>query len=117
MQSFRDYLDQGYHDPASNGENVDIPTTVAQVKQSGTFGDIPIIVLTAEQFTVLAPGLPPDLEAKLKTLFQDDLQGRLAKLSSNSTHVVVPNSGHDMPHDNPQIIVTAVRALLAASHA
>jgi pimeloyl-ACP methyl ester carboxylesterase len=114
LTSLRAYLTAGYRDPANNGEGIDIPASVQQVRQTGTFGATPIIVLTGGIFNVLAPGLTPDVEAKLQTLFQDELQGRLAALSTNSARIVAPNSGHNMPEDNPQAIITAVQALQSA---
>ncbi len=112
LASFRNYLTDGWRDPASNFEGMDIPAVVEQVRETGDFGDRPILVLTAGKFTVLNPGLPPDLEADLASLFQD-LQGRLAALSTVGSQVVIPDSGHNMPRENPQAVVDAIRKMLS----
>jgi len=112
LASFRNYLTAGWRDPSSNFEAMDIPAVVEQVRETGDFGDLPIMVLTAGKFTVLNPGLPPDLEADLASLFHD-LQGRLAELSSVGSQVVIPDSGHNMPRENPQAVVDAIRNMLS----
>jgi pimeloyl-ACP methyl ester carboxylesterase len=108
LASFRTYLTDGWRDPAGNFEMMDIPAVVEQVRETGDFGDLPIMVLTAGKFTVLNPGLPPDLEAELASLFHD-LQSRLAALSTIGNQVVIPDSGHNMPRENPQAVVDAIR--------
>jgi pimeloyl-ACP methyl ester carboxylesterase len=112
LASFRSYLTEGWRDPTSNFEAMDIPAVVEQVRETGDFGDLPILVLTAGKFTVLNPGLPPELEADLASLFHD-LQGRLATLSSVGSQVVIPDSGHNMPRENPQAVVDAIRTILS----
>lgn len=112
LASFRNYLTDGWRDPSSNFEAMDIPAVVKQVRETGDFGDLPIMVLTAGKFTVLNPGLPPDVEAALAELFHD-LQGSLAELSTAGSQVVVTESGHNMPRENPQAVVDAIRTMLS----
>jgi pimeloyl-ACP methyl ester carboxylesterase len=112
LKSLRVYLNNGFSNPASNAEGIDIAACIAEVGETGSFGQMPVVVLTAGTFNVLAPGLPTDVEAQLKALFQDELHGALAQLSTNSAHIVVPDSGHNMPQENPPAVVTAVEAIL-----
>jgi pimeloyl-ACP methyl ester carboxylesterase len=112
LASFRSYLTDGWRDPSGNFEAMDIPAVVEQVRETGDFGDLPIMVLTAGKFTVLNPGLPPAVEAALAELFHD-LQGRLARLSSVGTQVVIPDSGHNMPRENPQVVVDSIRNMVS----
>lgn len=111
LASFRDYLTDGRRDPANNFEAIDIPAVVEQVRETGDFGNLPIVVLTAGVFNVLNPGLPTDLEAALAGLFHD-LQGRLTTLSTDSKQVVITDSGHNIPRQNPQAVVKAIRDML-----
>ncbi len=60
---------------------------------------------------MLNPGLPPDVEASLAELFHE-LQGRLAKLSTVGSQVVIPDSSHNMPRQNPQAVVDAIRNMV-----
>ena len=111
LASFRSYLTDGWRDPSSSFEAMDIPSVVKQVRETNDFGDLPIMVLTAGKFTVLNPGLPPDLEGALAELFHD-LQGRLAALSTVGKQVVVEDSGHNMPRENPQAVIDAIRNMV-----
>jgi len=111
LASFRLYLRDGWRDPTNNFEAMDIPAVVEQVRETGDFGDIPITVLTAGEFTVLNPGLPPDLEAALANLFTEE-QARLASLSTNGMQIIVPNTGHNMPRENPIAVIDAIQEMI-----
>lgn len=111
LASFRLYLKDGWRDPSSNFEAMDIPAVIEQVRETGTFGDMPITVLTAGKFTVLNPGLPPELETALANLFVEE-QSRLATLSTEGTQVIIPDTGHNIPRQNPQVVVDAIREMV-----
>lgn len=115
LASFRLYLRDGWQDPSNNFEAMDISAVVEQVRETGNFGDIPITVLTAGKFTVLNPGLPPELETALANLFVEE-QSRLASLSTNGTQIIVPNTGHNMPRENPLFIIDAIRKMVEKLH-
>jgi hypothetical protein len=44
----------------------------------------------------------------------DDLQTRLARLSTRGVRVIVADSGHDIPSEDPNAIVSAVRNVCTA---
>lgn len=111
LASFRLYLRDGWRDPSNNFEAMDIPAAADQVRETGDFGDMPITVLTAGNFTVLNPGLPPELETALANLFIEQ-QSHLARLSTNGTQVIIPDTGHNMPRENPEVVVDAIREML-----
>ena len=112
LASFRLYLRDGWRDPSSNFEAMDIPAVVEQVRKTDSFGDIPITVLTAGNFTVLNPGLPPDLETALANLFTQE-QSRLAKLSTNGTQIIIPETGHNMPRENPKVVIDTIKEMVS----
>jgi pimeloyl-ACP methyl ester carboxylesterase len=114
LQGFRRFLTSEVADPARNAEGVDIPATAAQVREAGSLDARPLVVLTAGISDVLAPGLPPEVQTKLDALLQDELPRELAGLSSDSTVVVVPDSGHNIPQQRPDMVVLAIQAVLAA---
>lgn len=114
LQSFRRFLSEEVADPARNQEGLDIPAVAEQVRATAGLGSRPLIVLTASNFDVLAPGLPPAVEARLAELFQQELPRRLTELSSDSTQIVVPESGHNIPVQRPDMIVLGVQAVLAS---
>lgn len=111
LTSFRLYLTDGWRVPSNNFEAMDIPAVVDQVRETGEFGDMPITVLTAGKFTVLNSGLPPNLETSLADLFHD-LQGKIAALSTNGTQTIIPDTGHNMPRENPRVIVDAIQVMI-----
>jgi pimeloyl-ACP methyl ester carboxylesterase len=113
LASFRLYLTDGWRDPSNNFEAMDIPKVVEQVRETDSFGDMPIAVLTAGKFTVLNPGLPSDLETALANLFVEE-QSRLAALSTHGTQTIIPDTGHNMPRENPQAIIDAIRIMVTA---
>jgi pimeloyl-ACP methyl ester carboxylesterase len=114
LQSFRRFLTSEVGDPARNAEGVDIPATVEQVRAAGSLDSRPLVVLAAGVSDVLAPGLPPEVQSRLDALLQDELPRELAGLSADSTVVVVPDSGHNIPQQRPDMVVLAIQAVLAA---
>jgi len=111
LASFRQYLIEGWRNPSSNFEKMDIPAVVEQIRKTESFGDMPITVLTAGKFTALNPGLPTDLETSLATLFTEE-QSRLAALSTNGNQIIIPDTGHNMPLENPVAVVDAIREMV-----
>lgn len=72
------------------------------------FGDLPVTVLSAGiQDQEEDPKLDHDHALKLQ------LHGRLAGLSTRGRHIVVANSGHDIPDEAPDAVVEAIRGILA----
>lgn len=67
---------------------------VADGSAPGAWGDLPLVVVTAE-----AGG---DLR----------FQGRLATLSTVSRHVVAEGTGHYVQYEQPQIVVDAIRGIM-----
>ena len=110
LSSFRNYLLRDWRNPLGNREVMEIPAVVEQVRETDGFGDLSITVLTAGIFNVLNPGLPPDLETSLANLFRE-LQSRLAELSTKGVQIIVSDSGHDMPRENPQAVIDAIREM------
>lgn len=114
LQSFRRFLSVDVADPGRNAEGLDIPAVAEQVRATAPLGGKPLVVLTAGISDVLAPGLPPDVEQQLVALLQDELPRAMAGLSADSTVIVVPDSGHNIPQQRPDMIVLAIQAVLAA---
>jgi pimeloyl-ACP methyl ester carboxylesterase len=70
-------------------------------------GDIPLVVLTGTR-----PPLSNDpIEIALQPVFLE-LHRDLASRSPRSAHVLLPNSGHLVPRDDPKAVTDAVRRVL-----
>ena len=100
---------------ARTSEFENIKVSAEQARTADHIGDKPFVVLTASR--VIDPGLKAALSEEDQMAYEqiwvNDLQLRLAHLSKRGRRLVVPNSGHDMPKDRPDAIVTAVRELCA----
>lgn len=84
-----------------------------QARAAGPLGAKPLIVLTGGQ-------PDPSLRTKLgdadaeafHSAWVNELQPKLAALSSRGKRIVLPDSGHDVPFDRPDAIVDAVREVV-----
>ncbi len=82
-----------------------------ELRAAGTLGDKPLIVLIAAKSMLDLP-LPPQDMAELHSTW-NDFEVRLASLSSRGKWVVVADTGHMIPFDRPDAIVSAAREVSA----
>jgi pimeloyl-ACP methyl ester carboxylesterase len=88
--------------PALMGEYHALESTLQQGGATGPLGERPLVVLTALD-------KPPErLEPWLV------LQRELAALSTNSDQRLLPDCGHYIQHEQPEVVVTAVRDVVNA---
>jgi pimeloyl-ACP methyl ester carboxylesterase len=101
---------------ASEFENIEV--SAEQARTAGYIEDKPLVVLTAGR--TIDAGLKAVLSEADRSAYEgtwvNDLQLRLAHLSTQGRRVVVPDSGHDIPTDRPEAIVNAVRELCASQN-
>ncbi len=87
-----------------------------EARQSGSLGDIPLIVLTAGRgpsaAEVPAGTSIKDLE-DYHQMWVNDLQVRLVHLSTHGKQIIIPDSGHMIPMEKPMAVVSAVREICA----
>jgi pimeloyl-ACP methyl ester carboxylesterase len=83
-------------------------TSAAQIRASGTLGDIPLIVLTAGKIDAGNYTSEIDAEAAQR-VWVEGLQAELATLSSRGKQIIVPDSGHMIPMERPDAVVSAIR--------
>ena len=96
---------------ASEAEN--IHTSAEQARASGTLGDKPLVVLTAGNEPPPTAGLSQQDLDNYQRIWVGDLQLRLAHLSRRGKQEIVEGSGHDIPTERPEAIVSAVREVRA----
>jgi len=94
---------------SENPENLDWGKSMREVATVATLDDLPLVVVTAHlgQF-------PPPADRYLAPVWAR-LQNGLARLSSRSVHVIALRSSHFVMQDQPDVVVAAVRAALAAA--
>jgi pimeloyl-ACP methyl ester carboxylesterase len=96
------------HDDYLSGFDFEISLTefeesLEQARTSKSLGNIPLIVLTG--------GSQPHHTSESMTAwmsFQEDL----AKLSTNSKHIIVEDAGHAIHVDRPQVVIDAIKDMV-----
>jgi len=114
LTQFRDFWGDGWRDPAQNAEGIDFPASQAQARAIRSLGDLPVILLTAGAYLHdVPPGqAAQERAAQLQALWQD-MHREMVGQSSNARQIVVETSGHFMQRDQPEVIVAAIREMLA----
>lgn len=79
-----------------------------EVRRLGSLGDTPLVVISRDPDR--APDASDPIYGKREEHWKQ-LQLSLAKLSTDSVHLIAKGSGHSVPNDRPDIIVDALRQL------
>ena len=97
--------------PYPNREGWDTQASNAQVRATKPLGDLPLVVISRSPdnplFAAATPPLPTETNTQLLQIWQD-LQVELAGLSTNSTHVIAVRAGHDIPNEEPALVVDTI---------
>lgn len=80
-----------------------------------SLGNVPLVVLTAVRATEGGARVIPDELGKQLAREWVSMHEEVSRRSSNGAHILLEASGHDIPHDAPQVIVAAVEAVLASA--
>lgn len=104
LQELRNSLSE----PLESRENMDIEASAEQVRNTGALGDIPLTVLTAGAESAT------EVHIRLDEVWLE-MQEELAGLSSNSTHIVVPNADHCIQCDAPDVVADAILDVVNAT--
>ena len=105
-------------------ERIDVDRSFAQMRAAPPLRSIPLIVLSADRPwgpqvpKMIAEGtlpkdVPPD-SGYVTDAAQKQAQARLAALVPNAKHVTRTNSGHEIHKEQPQLVVEAIREVVAA---
>ncbi|HXY23162.1 MAG TPA: alpha/beta hydrolase [Candidatus Acidoferrum sp.] len=97
---------------ASVAEMQSFPESAEEVRASGNLGDRPLVVLTAGKqadLKDLPKGVSQQELDEFGKTWREDLQVRLAHLSTRGKQIVVPDSTHMIPLERPDTVVAAVR--------
>jgi pimeloyl-ACP methyl ester carboxylesterase len=100
--------------PYPNPEGWDTQAGNAQVKATKPLGELPLVVISQNPDNpFFVANIPPSLTKTNNQLQQiwQDLQGELAGLSTNSTHLIAARSGHNIPIEEPALVVDAILEL------
>ena len=102
-------------DPATHPEGIAFEASLREVKEASVvrgLGSRPLVVLSrGTSVRCDFPALPSDLAAKLDAAWLD-VQRDLAHLSTNGVHQIARKSGHNIPDDEPGLVVEAIRRIV-----
>lgn len=114
LAQFRRFWTTGWRDPAQNKEGVDFVTSQAQARAIDSLGDLPLLVLTAGAYLHdVPPGPAAQARAAQLQVLWHGMHRELVAQSSNARHMLVETSGHFVQRDQPEVIVDAIRQMLA----
>lgn len=92
-----------------------IEDIASQAAQTQSFGELPIVVLTAGRLPdPLPPGVDEDIAARMQEVWLV-LQSELATLSSNVDHRVIEEASHYIHYDDPDAVLTAIADVVTAA--
>ena len=92
-------------------DGLDMKASNEQVRQAGSFGDLPLVVISQTPGPKYFPGLDPVTQEQLAALILK-LQADLAKLSSRGVFMVAHTSQHFISLYEPQIIIDAINQMV-----
>lgn len=89
--------------------------TASAVDPSRSYGDMPLIILTASQPQPLPQGVPDAIKKEMPIMMAVEKQGhdRLAKLSTRGRNRVVPGTSHYIQIIKPKAVISAVDEVIA----
>ena len=97
---------------ATTSEVENAEKNIEDVRAAGNLGDKPLIVLTAGKGIFGLPLTSQDW-VDLRNMWVDS-HVRLAQLSSRGRRIIVPDTGHMIPDERPDAIVSAVHEIWSA---
>lgn len=77
------------------------------------FGDMPIIVLSHAPYAKQEK--ETEEQANQRTLLWEDLHSQIAAMSTRGINIIVPNAGHYIQFDRPQVVIDAVNEAISIS--
>jgi pimeloyl-ACP methyl ester carboxylesterase len=106
LSSTREFWTRGWRDWHSTQEGIDLVRCCAQARAIDSLGDLPLHVLSAGTF-LNQPLIPEAVRPRLQVLW-DQLQQRLGRLSTRSTHTDLAGCGHFLQREAPQQVAAAI---------
>lgn len=108
------YVNSEWVHDTRDGERMNVAESALQAGEVHDLGALPVVVISGSHPQTVVPGLPADLESSMDQVWQE-LQVDLVSLSSNGTHVVVPDAGPFLQLDQPQPVIDAILKVVEAA--
>ena len=90
-----------------DGSRIDVTRLGRQLLAARSLGSLPAVLVTRGK-------TPPESTPAFEQLW-NALQRQEGRLSSNEEHVVAARSGHDIPADEPDLVIRAIRAVVTSA--
>lgn len=107
----RAFWEGGWRRAESNAEGIDLPASVAEGREVRCLGSVPLHVITAGSF-LHNPLVPTERRPELQRCWER-LQRGLLGLSSASRYTLVPESGHFIQREQPQVVSRVIEGMLS----
>jgi pimeloyl-ACP methyl ester carboxylesterase len=101
----------GWRRAESNVEGIDLPASLGEGRKVRCLGSIPLHVVTAGSF-FHDPLVPTERRPELQRCWER-LQRRLLHLSTASRQTLVPDSGHFIQREQPQVVIRVIEGMLS----
>lgn len=98
--------------PDSNPEKIDPKATAAQIKGARGLGDKPLVILTHSAGFKIDPSLPDENLKQIEAVWTE-IQNEYKRLSTRSTLLQSKNGGHNLPGEDPELVISGIRLALA----
>ena len=107
----------GYSEPPAptgqNPERTDLSAVLDELRQAHLQADIPLVVLSHGRKLSL-PNASDEVITRVEAAWLD-LQRELASRSSRGRLVIAQRSGHNIQNDEPEVVVEAIREVVATA--
>ena len=100
------------HAQAAGLEGGSFDENVREARAAGTFGHVPLVVVSRDPAIAIDPDWGPELSGAYVPLW-NAMQPDLLRLSSHSRQVIAYQSNHRIAWDRPDVIVGAIRTAVA----
>ncbi len=98
--------------PDSNPEKIDPKATAEQIQGARDLGDKPLVILTHSAGFKIDPSLPDEHLASIESVWTS-IQNEHKRLSTRSTLIQSKTGGHNLPGEDPALVIAGVRSALA----
>ncbi len=99
-------------DPEYHPEGLDFAASLTQVDTAHTFGDIPLVIITAGKPPAWEDSALPIGAALVFHRAWHEMQADLVKLSAKGMHIIAKQSGHYIHWDEPGLVIEAIRQVV-----
>lgn len=96
---------------SANPESIDPRATSSQIKGARGLGDKPLVILTHSAAFKLDPSLPDDTLRRIEAVWTE-IQNEFKRLSTRSTLLQSKHGGHNLPGEDPELVITGIRTAL-----